>query len=799
MTYNPNAPSTIGNEWRVHTEGVDALDAQAKAVGLLIPSSGVETIDSLVLAHQWAGAASGYGRKWVDLYNLASSPVITDSMISELTYKPNEDKTKSGVTKSDFGTTSNLYQAIDDTDDSGPPENTDYIVNSNYWTSGSYAGFQFDTAAILNTYRILSVSFEVRAKGFDWSWQAPSIYLEWYNGSSRVGRFGTINPPQDYVFRTYTFGPFFFDLYNEGKWLQPEIANLDVNTSRNLRLVLNYACAVSRVTMKVKVCTENRVAVGLCAKQTTLPSGVQTALPMSLKTPLNVDNFAKANALNYLAVVSRLEDPLGTLTTLQPQIIYLDAVTQADPQAKADGYSVTLRDASGAISAYSASGTKAYAAVLGTSGGAQSADSQPYYDLDAQPCHATSTLKQGVNGASAQSYRRVRFLVGVSTTPTASLSVKVKKVSDNSQVGGTGTLAVADLSDSAVATLIGTRTLYDGRSMSVYDVTITLASTATLAGATDYYLEFTSTTTEEWFLLWLNAASYGLTGNNTYGGTTDQATVAGSGTATADFLATLSSVPTAPLTCTASALEIALPDNGDTICPEGVLEEAHVVWTTSGAVTGFSYYEVQRSLDGGATWEALATVTAENTKSLEDQEVTRGVAVKYRVRVVRTDGAFSDWTESGSVTLDATPGMILFVSNADPTIACGYVLAQSEQQYQFPSAGETVFMRLYNRDFQIAVKPTEDRGVTWSFPLIVFHGGHEGLTPPTGEGVQAFDLLRAAALAEVPYLCMLTPKGERFFGTLQVPSGRHLEPGKTYIAEVAFTQTQSAPTSVELP
>lgn len=798
MSMNPNAPDTIGLEWFVHSEALASLDAAARAAAFIIESSTAETIDGLYLPHQWVGPSSGYGRLWAEIYE-AGDEVVTESPTT-LTYKPNETKNSSGATRADFSSTTNLHTAIDDTDDSGPPEDTDYIVNANYWTTGSYASFQFDTAAIPNTWRILYVTLEVRCKGFDWSWQKPYVELDWYNGTTRLGQIGKITPPQDYVFRTYNLGPFYWDFHNEGPWLQPEIANLDSNTSRNLRVKLNYACAVSRVTLKVTCITENRQVVGISSKVTVPPSGMQTNAPISLKTPLNADNWLKATGTDYLVVVRRVEDPFGSKAAHTPQIAYLDGAV-AGPHGQGVEQTVELGDASGKVTASTAGTTRTYAPTLGTSGGATSPDSQPYYDLAAQAVNAAVTVRQEVNGASAQSYRRVRAIVAVAGTPDQALTVTIKKASDDSQVGGTGTLTSADLADSSIATAAGTFSLNASTLLTLYEVQVTLASTATLAAATDYYVEVASSAAAAtgWYLMLLDAeASHSLTTDRTYGGTTLSAIVSGSADTSEDFMLTVASIPTAPANLAAAVASVAMPDNGDALCDPGALEYVAVTWSVTSTGASFGRYELERSPDGGATWEPVANISTEATGYFNDFEVARGVEHLYRVRLARADGAYSDWSTSTGVTCATTgdQGSVYFVSNSDPTIVCAYVVATPDQSYRFPSADETVFMRLHQRDYQVAFKPSEVRGAAWSFPVMIYQG--DGTAPPDGRGIRAFDTLRGVGEAAIPYVCVLTWNGERMFGAVQVPEGVESEPAGLYVAMVTVTQTQGSPSAVEV-
>jgi hypothetical protein len=787
VSFNPSAPNTIGLEWFPTAEGNTAISASTAAQALQVVSSAAETIDQLIVPSTWSGAASGYGRQWCDIY---ASTSVRGGNPTVLTYFPNEDKARSSNLTGDGGQTTNLFQRIDDASNDSSAD-SDYIWNNNSSATQTYR-MQFGTAAIPNTKRIVSVTFQVRAKGFDWSWQQPSIILEWWDGATKLGNIGTIYPPQDYQWRNYTVGPFYLDFHNGGFWLQPEIVNLDSNTSRNLGLTLKYSAVVSRIAMEVAVVDETRVAVGIGALQSTLPAGLQSNLPIMLKTPLNVDNWAKASGTTYYVVTRRLDDPFSTLSTLSPQPVKL--LGAACPHGQGVDLTATLENQGGNPTSITAgTATTTHAFVLGTSGGAQSADSQPYHDLDIKACHTSSTIEQGVNAASAQSYGRTRFLVAVNTAaqPTADLVVKLRRVSDNVQLGGDGTLEVADLA-TAIATAKGTVT-FGTTTVSVYDVVVTLASNASLAAATNYFLEFTSTTaaTNPWYLLWLDSTmSHALTGNQTYGGSTNQAEVAGAGTAGADFPATIGSVPIAPSGLSVTLQSHALPGGRS-------MQYAQVDWNSTSLTSSFTRYEVQRTVDGGATWADVATIATEADSDFDDYEGPRGTATSYRVRVVRSDGAFSDWTtQAGTVSPTMDGGLVVFTSNQDPTITTGFVVHGTETTYQFVSGQQHVKMALHDRDYQVVFKPSEERGVEWPFTLQV-HTDHLN-DPADGAGTRAFDTIRGISELDVPYLCMHTFDGERLFGSLAVVSGVRIEPSRGYLANCEFTQTQGDSTAVAL-
>lgn len=777
MGFNPSATSTLGLEWMVTNEGVTPLSTSTSTVAFLIASTATETIDKLYVPHTWSGPSTGYGKLVADIYNLSDTGA--GAALTTTRFKPNYTAANTNMYAPYpwASITTTCHQYVDDGDSYN---DSDYLGFANT----SSCRFAFDTTAF--TGQVSSVSFNIRAFGFSGS--SPKLAVQLYNNTTFVSTLGNISPPAtgDDVgpnfptWSTYTVGPFTTNPLTGTAWTASDITSFDTNTNLLIQLSLISGCVgVSWVSMIVESGTDKRVATGSTATQTTLPSGVQTNLPITLSA-----DWSKATSTNYLCVLRRLDDPSGQAATLIPQPVYLGTATCPHGQGKT--YSTTLEPTGLLKDAGSVDATKTIPFWLGIkTTNAASADSQPYWDLDAKPVHNTSTVTQRFSGAAATAYKQVRFMVGLKATPTASLSIKVKKASDNSQVGGTGTLAVADLSDAQTAYYIGQRTLYDGTTMDVYEVLVQLATSATLAGATQYYIEFTSTTTNDavaWYPLVLHATQgHALTGNLTYGGATDYAVWSASNQLLSDVMVTIATSPAAPATITVTNVTTTV--NGTSI------DYAKVEWTDGGALgASFLRWEVDRSEDAGTTWTTIAHIYTEATLRFDDYEGKRGNANKYRVRKIRSDYARSDYTtQSGTVTPAAlTSKAYVFTTNADPAITAGYQIKGDSISMDFLSASETVFMKLHDRDYQASFRPLEERGLSWSFQALV----HASRTAPTsGHGVRAFDVLRALGSVDDASLCMHTPDGERFFGVLNVEKGSRTTSG-VYLAACKFTQTQ---------
>jgi len=781
VTYNPSTPLTLGPEWTPATEGVTPLTTPTTIAAWWCDSAVTETISTIYVPHTWTGPSSGYGKLVVDVYDLADSGAGT--ALTTTRYQPNETKANSNLfapnpTWGSVTTTAHTY--IDET----TYTDSDYLA----LTATSYARLAFNTTAFSG--QVASVSFDIRVFGYIGT--TGQLAVDLYNGSTYVSRLGTISPPANgddtpKGFVTYRLGPFTTNPLTGVAWTATDIANMDTGTNLMVQIGIKSGNAgnvgVSWLSMIVESGADKRVATGSTATQTSLPSGTQTNLPVTLAS-----NWSKVSGTNYLLVARRLDDPTGVAPTLIPQPIYL--ASASCPHVNGQSYTSTVESSGLLASAGSVDTSKTYGFWLGTSGGAISADSQPYFDLKVRPCHATSTLKQGFLG-TANTYKGLKAVIGYTATPEANLSVKIKRTSDNVQLGGTATVTTAILDAS---TYLGS--IVDGDygqgTIDLYLVDIDLASTAGLA-AVAYYFEFTSTTLSSWWIALLDAtASHSLTGNQTFGGSTYQADVAGSGVAAGDFLVRASTAPVVPSSITVTLTTATI--NGVSI------DYADVDWVNGGALgAAFSRWEVERSEDSGTTWVQVATIATEATVTFADYEGKRGTACKYRVRSIRTDEARSDWvTQSGTITpVASSSAKAIFTTNSNSALTVGYTPHGVEMVFEDLTAAETVFVKLHARDYQASFRPLEQRGIRWPFTAQVHTSPS---APSAGAGVRAYGALRAIATdPDAPYLCLHTADGERFFGALQVGSFRRMLDGTgAYLAECVFTETQGDSSAVAL-
>jgi hypothetical protein len=276
----------------------------------------------------------------------------------------------------------------------------------------------------------------------------------------------------------------------------------------------------------------------------------------------------------------------------------------------------------------------------------------------------------------------------VGATTVANLVVTIKRRSDNVQFGGTLTITPAQANAAPDA----------GNGWKA--ITGNLTSTGTLAAATQYYIEYSSTAANAgvgWQVAAVdaNGAVGGLAG---YGGTTDRGAANATELDAWDVTGILSTVPAAP-----SGWAVALNTQTLTasVCDVLTVQRASMSWTATALGGTFLRYEIQRTEDGGTTWTTIAYVGTESVVAFVDYEAKRGVSAGYRIRVVRSDGAQGDWSTTISVTKATTNNCVLsLVSNYAPTLNVNYDY-DPDVAYDFLETNEQVNVAVYGRDYSL--------------------------------------------------------------------------------------------------
>jgi hypothetical protein len=220
-----------------------------------------------------------------------------------------------------------------------------------------------------------------------------------------------------------------------------------------------------------------------------------------------------------------------------------------------------------------------------------------------------------------------------------------------------------------------------------------------------------------------------------------------------------------------------------------------LTWSATSAsvpVTGFGYYEIQRS-DTITDWQTIAKMTSPGATGFNDFEARIGLLTSYRIRAVDVFGFYNAWSTSATVTLTA-PGVVgtsigandhvlVFTTNATQSgvYNLAYSMAWEDtpiEEFALPEANFTQLQAMYDRDFFTAFRPLERGGESFSRQILVQAAA---IDPET---LADFTSLRNMAWASVPYICVRDEDGNRWFANVQVPTGRVMKNRTLYLAQI---------------
>jgi hypothetical protein len=798
--FNPNAVSTVGNEWRAYYYSGDRPEPAAA----LLRSTANETIASLLMPYNASGAQASYGKLWTEIYD-ANNLGLGEVPVT-YTFLPNQDLAVGSVDYYPVGgpwtgpinnTASNVSQYIDDASDEVAYGSADLLR----FAQGSYARFAFATNG-LPAGRVLYVQVQLRYKAYGGLHIPLNVTL--YNGQQSLLSLGGVNPAGSDTsapsLANWVSTYFYQNPLTREPWTRADIIGMDSGSDLLVHLSGGsgaYTSEIASVRLLVTMISEKRVAVGPNTAVTTYQAGLNTTNFCTLKTPAGVPTWAKATGTDYLVVMRRLTDPYYVLPP-QTQYFFRTDSGQTNPENQAHGYAITLA-ADGRLLTATGPETSAYALIMVKATNDLSVDTQPYWGLRSTRVYTGVTSNQRISGHGSTSYQTVRAVVGqtIGVAPNANLTFQVKRVSDNVVMGGgAATLTPARLTEHPF--------LMNYLGVAWYDVQLDLSANATLVAGTQYYVEVASTAAQgsPWWIYALDE-THGYSGDASFGGTTDYAFVEGATQTQMDLVLTLTAAPpTAPATITVTTVNYALPDNGGAECAAGVHASARIAWSATAEGVLFAHYEVQRSEDGGSTWSTIKRVLTEATVTFDDVTAARGVALKYRVRTVRTSGLASGWrTQSLTTTLALNTEAVVFATNHDPALTVGYTWLNPEHRYEFLSDREVNVLQLHNRDFNVVYRGLEDRGVLFTFDLLLYARDDEtdcGGTPPAGKGDEAFATLRSIVEHDAPNLAVFTPFGRRIFGAARLPAGHLDGESAVYATTVQVVQTSAVDAITEV-
>lgn len=255
-----------------------------------------------------------------------------------------------------------------------------------------------------------------------------------------------------------------------------------------------------------------------------------------------------------------------------------------------------------------------------------------------------------------------------------------------------------------------------------------------------------------------------------------------------DVPAAVTGVATAEGSLTVHHAEIC---NGSSSC-DGCADETlpYTVLTWNAAPTGnpdIEGYHVDRQDDISTEWERVAYIHGRTNTTWRDHEARIGVPTRYRVRVIRTDDVTGDWSSSASIVISSGQIALGFSSNSATGMGLVYPEIwdgdQSTRNWTFEEADDIQFGAIFGRNKQVAFRPLERKGDSFSRTLLV-----NALCSVTAPTMNLFQPLRDLAWAPIPYVCVRDGEGNRWFASLQVESGTAINPDNRWFAEITITE-----------
>lgn len=765
--WNPNDPSIIGPEFAGAYDSTLSLRSLATQPVQRFHSNAAETIAGLRLRR--SVRSLGDTATYLVEIHAAGDEVDADPTFTVDTFAPNALTVVGGVTNQ-AGAAANVSNV-----DEWPPDLTDYFL------LGSPQGewrLQFATAAVAPTGRVVSVAVEVVTPLTSGASSQRSISASLRNGGTEYGAFTQTVPVNDgsgNLGRAFlTWGE--INPITNLPWTQADLSAIDTATTEivfrgnpggrwaAIRLVVVYED------------TERRLAVGSFSESFERAAGWTSSIP--LYTPAGVANWAKADATDYALVVRRAaQGGFGSIMGADLSVVTLHAAAGDEPPAdlpSSDGVASIVSwlvdggaSLSGqAIIAQTAASGRLLPFVLRTTAPATSADGQPYSTVRTVSVYdGAGATQQEVQTSSTDVYNGLRLMVGWGgdQAPREALTVAVKRRVDNAPMG-TFTIpvsAVEGLTEGVLA------------AVEVYapDPGFTLTT------GFQYYLDLSSTTpfVLPWAvgLLAVNGGAGGVTYQEaTYNGGTDLADPIEGTAATAltftpaDLAGILSAAIDPPSGLEIDAALEPLPDSQP--CGLAGIPYASLGWDPTSLGADFGRYELERLGTDGVTWQLIASIDDEPSDGFDDYEARLGLEESYRLRVVRSDGAASYYTDVETVTLNPAGCGYTFTSNEAPAASVGYpdtYDGRAVRTYDFPEAGEVDYRVLFGRDNVVAFHPLSRRGVRFDRRLVI--GGFAA--PAAGVGPPAAALLRDLVWASLPYVCVRDNDGNRWFASVRVP------------------------------
>lgn len=219
--------------------------------------------------------------------------------------------------------------------------------------------------------------------------------------------------------------------------------------------------------------------------------------------------------------------------------------------------------------------------------------------------------------------------------------------------------------------------------------------------------------------------------------------------------------------------------------------------------TIFGRYEIQRSDAVEPAWHTIGTIASPDVTEFNDYEARVGIASFYRVRITNLLDFPGPWSTIATAALpapgvggSADHGVLIFTSNQlqDGTGSLAYVMQwprSPREAFDFPEVETQALQRIFGKDYFTAFRPLERGGEQFTRTLLVQNAA---VAPPILD--RAFSSLRDLAWEQLPYVCVRTEQGDRWFANVAVPDGEISNRRRTQLAQVTITQVTDTPAAI---
>lgn len=215
-------------------------------------------------------------------------------------------------------------------------------------------------------------------------------------------------------------------------------------------------------------------------------------------------------------------------------------------------------------------------------------------------------------------------------------------------------------------------------------------------------------------------------------------------------------------------------------------------WTPTVLAALFDHYEIERTEDGGATFYQVADITTEAVNVYRDYDATRGGTAGYRLRVVRQDGAVSDWTATESEVLPTSTSWA-FTSNEAPDLNMEVeVWSDESERHVWEMPPNEREYSIAGRDGAVVLKGLEDNLDTFMLAILVSDTAHDGLERAVATP------LKNLSRETLAYVCVHSPASLRWLANVTVSKMEQTFQRQVYTLPTRIRELTKVPAVIDV-